>query len=121
PALEHAVRLEPEVVVQPRGVVLLDDKKGLLVRQGPRRGRLGRLPKVPLRPVLGQGAGAGFFVFGMVPSASVSSPLVSRGRSRRQSRGSLSARSPSNRGCRSRPFCVHSAKAISATSSGRTQ
>src|SRR5204863_223533 len=31
------------------------------------------------------------------------------------------ARSPSNRGCRNRPFCVHSANPTSATSSGRTQ
>src|ERR687887_196668 len=43
------------------------------------------------------------------------------GRSRRISRGCLSVRSPSYRGWRSRPFWVHSANPISATSFGRTQ
>src|SRR5262245_53420689 len=42
-------------------------------------------------------------------------------RSRWHSRGTLSVRSPSKRGWRSMPFCVHSLKAISATSWGQTQ
>src|SRR5262249_43580885 len=48
-------------------------------------------------------------------------PAAVFGRSRRHSEGFLSGRSPSKRGCRKRPFCVHSAKATSPTRAGLTQ
>src|SRR2546421_12908597 len=55
PALEYAVCLEPEVVVQPRGVVLLDHEDWLLVRLDPAGRRLGRLAEITLGAVLAQG------------------------------------------------------------------
>ena len=63
PGDEHPVPLQPEVPVQPSGVVLLDDepqglRRLLGFRRPLRRGlgalRLGAGPEVPLRPVLAQ-------------------------------------------------------------------
>src|SRR5262245_37149633 len=48
PALQHAVVLEPEVIVQPRRVVPLDDELQLAAGPAPRAARLGRSTKVAL-------------------------------------------------------------------------
>src|SRR5579862_3492395 len=52
PAQENAVQLEPEIIVQPRGVMLLD-KIGefILARLDGTRGRLRRLPEIPFASV----------------------------------------------------------------------
>src|SRR5262249_50859492 len=89
--------------------VLLNDEDRLPVPLGGAAGRLRRFPKVTLGLVFSESHGGVLLLH------------LDLGRSRRHSRGRLSVRSPSKRGWRSSPFCVHSPKAISATSCGRTQ
>ena len=71
PALEHAVGLQPEVVVQPGGVVLLDDEDRLLVGLARAGAGSGVARKSRFASYSPSAAGAAaFFVAGMVASAS---------------------------------------------------
>ena len=50
PADPHAVQLQPEIIMQPRRGMLLDDK-AIAGRRKLRTGRLGRVRKIVLRPI----------------------------------------------------------------------